>query len=289
MQRSQPSSNSSCSSSGALAGEDNTWLPLFEIGCHYRMGPTFLPLCGQDAVRQLSASCHLGLMLAPIAHESEMKASAIPLDGASVDRGEATFGRCIIAPHWQERCGAHCQEEPLVVSRVCFSQLTSHAHDIVIMYASDAPDASDRHRQTQTDTDKHRQAQTDTYRNPQTQTPTDTDRHRQTQTGTDRRADRETGRQTDRQADKQSDIQADTDTDRAVKKVFVEVSLYRCIVDTADTADATDTTDTTNTADIFDCASITGPSAPPPLIWTLHEACGPVHRGLRSPIHLKTS
>ena len=32
-----------------------------------------------------SASCHVGLMLAPIAHESVMKASTIPLDGTSVD------------------------------------------------------------------------------------------------------------------------------------------------------------------------------------------------------------
>ena len=86
MQRSQPSSVPSCSSSVAsFAGEDNMWLPLFEIGYHYRMGPILLPLCGQYAVRQLSASCHPGLMLAPIAHESVMKASTIPLDGTSVD------------------------------------------------------------------------------------------------------------------------------------------------------------------------------------------------------------
>ena len=61
------------------------WLPLFEIGYHCRMGPVLLPLCGQHAVRQLSASCHVGLMLAPVAYESVMKASTIPLDGTSLD------------------------------------------------------------------------------------------------------------------------------------------------------------------------------------------------------------
>ena len=61
------------------------WLPLFELDYHYRMGSILLPLRGQNAVRQLSASCHFGLMQAPIAHESVMKASTIPLDGTSVD------------------------------------------------------------------------------------------------------------------------------------------------------------------------------------------------------------
>ena len=61
------------------------WLPLFEIAHHCRMGSFPLPRCGQCAVRQLSASCQVGLMLAPIAHESVMKASALPLDSTSVD------------------------------------------------------------------------------------------------------------------------------------------------------------------------------------------------------------
>ena len=61
------------------------WLRLFEIAYHCKMGSFLLPICGQYAVRQLSVSCHLGLMLAPIAHESVMKASTLPLDGTSVD------------------------------------------------------------------------------------------------------------------------------------------------------------------------------------------------------------
>ena len=60
---------------GALAGEDNMWLPLFEIGHHNRMGPILPPPCGQYAVPQLSASCHF--RLAPIAHESVMNPSTI--------------------------------------------------------------------------------------------------------------------------------------------------------------------------------------------------------------------
>ena len=85
VQRSQRSPMPSCSFSDASSAGDNMWLPLFEIGYNYRMGPIRLPLSGQYAVRQLSASCHFGLMLAPIAHESVMKASTIPLDRTSVD------------------------------------------------------------------------------------------------------------------------------------------------------------------------------------------------------------
>ena len=61
------------------------WPPLFELGYNYRMGSILLPLRGQIAVRQLSASCHFGLMQAPIAHESVMNTSTIPVDGTSVD------------------------------------------------------------------------------------------------------------------------------------------------------------------------------------------------------------
>ena len=79
------SRHAAVSSSEHVAGEENMWLPLFELDYHNRMGAILLPLRGQNAVRQFSASCHFGLMQAPIAHESVMKASAIPLDGTSVD------------------------------------------------------------------------------------------------------------------------------------------------------------------------------------------------------------
>ena len=114
----QSSSNSSCSSSRRgqhVAAAVRAWLPR-QDGTHV------LPLCGQYANRQLSVSCHFGLMLAPFAHESVMKASTLPRKAHHL-------------PHTGRSPPAHTARRGRFLFS-CGSQILSLAHDIVIMCLS---------------------------------------------------------------------------------------------------------------------------------------------------------
>ena len=149
------------------------WLPLFEIANHYRMGSFLLPLCGQYAVRQLSVSCHFGLMLAPIAHESCLW--TVP---QWIELGPP-FGRHIIRPTLAGALRRTLPGGVVVCSPVVLS--FSHTHDNVIMYTSDATDATDTHTeshtQTYTDTDIHTHTHRQTRTHKDTHTDTHTHRH----------------------------------------------------------------------------------------------------------------